>query len=68
MPFRTVETSHVPAVLPIKPAAEYLSVSPSTVWRLLRDKQLKATPIRGRTMIRRIDLDAFLERAAKGAA
>jgi excisionase family DNA binding protein len=47
--------------LTIKEAADYLRISEASVWRLLKDKQLRRVRIGGRTVIRRMDLDAFLE-------
>ena len=41
--------------------ADYLRISEASVWRLLKDKQLRRVRIGGRTVIRRMDLDAFLE-------
>jgi excisionase family DNA binding protein len=53
--------------LTIKEAAGYLRISEASVWRLLKDKQLRRVRIGGRTVVRRIDLDAFLERSLDSA-
>jgi hypothetical protein len=37
------------------------------VWRLLRTGQLKKLRIGGRTLVRRADADAFLERCVEAA-
>jgi excisionase family DNA binding protein len=53
--------------LTIPESADYLRVSPATVWRLLKNKMLARTRIGGRVVIRRVDLDAFLARAVEAA-
>lgn len=56
--------NHPPAALTIKEASDYLRVSPSTLYRLFREKKLSAARVGGRTLIRRLDADAFLARCA----
>jgi excisionase family DNA binding protein len=53
--------------LTVPEAADYLRISPATVWRLLRNKMLSRARIGGRVVIRRIDLDAFLAKAVDAA-
>jgi excisionase family DNA binding protein len=53
------------ATLTVRDAAQYLGVSEPTVWRMLRGGELPRTKIRGRTLVRRVDLDIFLARAAR---
>lgn len=55
------------AALTVDEAANYLSVSRATIWRLLKNKLLVRTRIGGRTVVRRVDLDAFLARAVEAA-
>jgi excisionase family DNA binding protein len=52
------------AALSVEEAADYLRVSRASVWRLLKNKSLARVRIGGRTVVRRVDLDAFLERLA----
>ena len=51
------------AALTVDEAADYIRVSRATVWRLLKSKSLARARIGGRTVVRRIDLDAFLAQA-----
>lgn len=44
--------------------ATYFRISRASVWRLLKSGDLARARIGGRTVIRRIDADAFLARAA----
>jgi len=53
-----------PAALTIREASDYLRVSPSTLYRLFREKKLSAARVGGRTLVRRLDADAFLARCA----
>ena len=41
-------------------AATYLGISQAGFWRLLRAGKLPRVRIGGRTLVRRVDLDAFL--------
>lgn len=47
--------------------AAYFRISRASVWRLLRSGQLARARIGGRTVIRRVDADAFLARCAEVA-
>jgi putative molybdopterin biosynthesis protein len=49
-------------------AAKALSLGRTKIFALLRAGELKALKIGARTLIRRVDLEAFLERAAQNAA
>ncbi|MBN7760962.1 helix-turn-helix domain-containing protein [Nitratireductor aquibiodomus] len=62
MAYKPVNTSHLPAAFTIPEAADYLRVSVSGVYRLLQKDQLKRTKIGHRTVIRKSDLDAFLNK------
>jgi excisionase family DNA binding protein len=55
------------AALTVDEAADYIRVSRATIWRLLRNKSLARARIGGRTVVRRIDLDAFLALAVEAA-
>ena len=48
------------AALTVDEASDYLRISRATLYRLFREKQLKPARVGGRTLIRRIDADAFL--------
>jgi excisionase family DNA binding protein len=51
--------------LNVEETADYLRVSRATIWRLLSTKELRRVRIGGRTVIRRVDLDSFLEQAVE---
>lgn len=53
--------------LTVPEAADYLRISRATVWRLLSNNLLARVRIGGRTVIRRVDLDAFLARSVEAA-
>ena len=57
-----------PAVLSIADAADYLNLSKNSVWRLLRDNELTRVKLLRRTVIRRADCDALLQRCVERAA
>ena len=61
-------THGAPAALSIEATADYLGVSVSSVWRLLRSGELPKAKIAGRTLVRRVDAEAFLARAVEGSA
>lgn len=56
-----------PAVLTVSETAVYFRISRASVWRLLRSGALKKIRIGGRTLIRRIDADAFLASCVSAA-
>lgn len=56
-----------PAAFNVDELADYLRISRASVWRLLKSGALARARIGGRTVIRRIDADAFLARAVKAA-
>jgi excisionase family DNA binding protein len=51
------------AAFTIEEAADYIRISRASIWRLLKSGALTRVRIGGRTVIRRIDLDSFLERS-----
>jgi excisionase family DNA binding protein len=51
----------VPPVLTIAEAAHYLRVSERLVQRLIADGRLRSTRLGRRVLLRRIDVDAFME-------
>jgi excisionase family DNA binding protein len=64
----SLSNSPIPsAALTVDEAADYIRVSRATIWRLLKNKLLVRTRIGGRTVVRRVDLDAFLARAVEAA-
>lgn len=56
-----------PAAFTAEEAADYLRISRAGVYRLMRDRKLPRAKIGDRTVIRRVDLDAFLARAVEVA-
>ncbi|MEZ0212986.1 MAG: helix-turn-helix domain-containing protein [Xanthobacteraceae bacterium] len=56
-----------PAAFTVEEAADYLRLSRAGIWRLLKDGRLPRARIGGRTLIRRVDVDAFLERCVEAA-
>jgi excisionase family DNA binding protein len=48
-------------ILTIEEAADYLKVSEDVIRRMIKDKSLKATKIRGQWRIRKKDIDALFE-------
>lgn len=51
------------ALFTVEEAADYLRVSRAMVFRLLKDGKLPRAKIGNRTVIRRSDLDALVERS-----
>jgi len=49
-------------------AAERLSVSRWTIWRLLRDGELEAVRIRGKTLVSTRSVEGLIERSVATAA
>ncbi len=41
------------------------AISEVTLWRLIRDGELQVVKVRGRSMLRRSDLDAYIERSVR---
>lgn len=64
---RGSEFSPAPAALCVEAGAEYLGVSRSSVWRRIKDGTLPCVRLKGRTLLRRVDLDAVLARHVQGA-
>lgn len=50
--------------VPVNEAARLLSVHRSTIYELVKDGQITLCKIRNRSLIRRAELEAFLERSA----
>ena len=61
MSTKVMETVVLPVVLSISQAAAYLSVSPDTVRRLIRNGIIPHARIGNSIRIRRTDLDGYLE-------
>jgi excisionase family DNA binding protein len=60
--------SSIPAAaLTVDEAADYIRVSRATIWRLLKSKSLARIRIGGRTVVRRVDLDALLAKLVEAA-
>jgi excisionase family DNA binding protein len=64
---KLIEPPELPAALTVDEAAAYISVSPATIWRLLRSENLPRSRVRGRTVVRRVALDALLTQSATAA-
>jgi excisionase family DNA binding protein len=64
---RHSDTRTPPAALTIDETADYLRVCRSTVYKLFREGQLKPARVGGRTLVRRVDADSFLERCVEAA-
>lgn len=58
----------LPAAMTVNETANYLRVSRANLYKLFKSGDLKPAKIGGRTLVRRIDADALLERAVNGAA
>lgn len=54
----------VPAVLAVKDAAKYLSLSQARLYELLKTGDLQRIKLGHRTVVRRQDADAYIERCA----
>ncbi|KAA3447123.1 transcriptional regulator [Mesorhizobium sp. SARCC-RB16n] len=50
------------AALTVDETADYLRVCRSTVYKLFKDGDIVPAKVRGRTLVRRVDADAFLDR------
>ena len=62
---RSKTASAQTGALTVTEAAEYVRISRAGVWRLLKERRLPRTRIGGRTLIRRVDIDAFLEQCVE---
>ncbi|MFC5556796.1 helix-turn-helix domain-containing protein [Methylobacterium iners] len=56
-----------PAAFSIEASAEYLGVSRSSIWRLIKAGTLPCVRLGGRTLLRRVDLDALLAHHVRAA-
>lgn len=54
-----------PLALSVDDTAKALGVGATLVWRLIKDKKLKAVKIYGRTLICVAEIEAFLARSAQ---
>ncbi|MES0206726.1 helix-turn-helix domain-containing protein [Mesorhizobium sp. LNHC209A00] len=61
-------STNSPAVLTVSETAVYFRISRASIWRLLRSGDLKKIRIGGRTLVRRIDADAFLAKCVEAAS
>lgn len=52
-----------PAAMSVTAAAQYLSISRANLYRLIKAGELRPAKVGGRTLIRRVDADALLERS-----
>lgn len=52
-----------PAAFNVEEAAHYLGISRANLYKLFKSGALRSTKIGGRTLVRRIDADALLERS-----
>lgn len=59
--------AQVAAAFSVDAAAKYIGISRAGMWRLLKAGELQCVRIGGRTLFRRVDLDAFLERCVERA-
>ncbi|SEK22426.1 helix-turn-helix domain-containing protein [Xaviernesmea oryzae] len=53
----------IPAALSVPAASRYLGISRASLYRLIKTGALVPAKVGGRTLIRRVDADAFLEGA-----
>lgn len=67
MAYKPLNPSHAPAAFSVPEAADYLRISTASLWRLLEHGKLRRTKIGHRTVIRKADLDSFLEACAESA-
>jgi excisionase family DNA binding protein len=54
---------HTRQVFTVEETADYLRVSRSTIYRLMREHTLPFAKVGGRTLVRRYDVDVMLEKA-----
>lgn len=53
-----------PIALTVNEAIQYLRLSRSNLYRMFKRGDIRPVKIGGRTLLRRVDLDAMLDRAA----
>jgi excisionase family DNA binding protein len=53
-----------PAALTVREAAEYLRSSPTSIYRMFARGDLPKAKVGGKTLVRRVDADMLLARAA----
>lgn len=61
-----MKTKELSPILNVADTAAYLCVSRPSVYRLARNGDLKTVKLGGRTLFRRADLDALIERSVRG--
>lgn len=54
------------AAFTVNEAANYLRISRANIYRLFKSGELRPAKLGGRTLVRRVDADALLERAVTG--
>lgn len=64
-PFPQSDTTS--AAVSVESGAEYIGISRSSAWRLIKDGTLPCVRLNGRTLLRRVDLDSLLERHVRTA-
>lgn len=62
------KSSLLPAALTVSQAAQYLGVSPVSIYRMFSRGDLPKAKIGGRTLVRRVDADNLLARAVNATA
>lgn len=58
---------HFAGAFTVDEAASYLRISRAGLYRLLREGSLKPARVGGRTLLRKVDLEAFLARCVESA-
>lgn len=58
--------SKVPEIMTLEQVAEYLQVSYQTVYKMVRNKEIRAVKIGRSYRIRKEDVDAYFENPKKG--
>lgn len=57
------EVDKLKRLLDVKETCSYLAISRTTLYRLMKDKELTAITIYGKLLFDRYDLDEFIEKA-----
>jgi excisionase family DNA binding protein len=64
---KTVELPANAAAFSVVQAAVYIGISRNGVYRAFKSGALRPTKVGGRTLVRRVDADAFLARCAEAS-
>jgi excisionase family DNA binding protein len=56
-----------PSLMTVDETAADWRVNRSTVWRRIKAKELPVVRLGGRTLVRRVDVDAYIARCVEGA-